>query len=338
MKYHLFLFLTLCLTSCSILQTSYTVDNLNQDDHYPRWLKKADFRTDQTSGVTFLREDNYGQDEFLMVDDVGQINRLKILDDTVFNFTPLFFSNELTDFLKTFPKVDFEEIAFDKFTNEVYISVEGNGPDFLKFNGIYKLNFKDNNIYSDTIISLMKIDILPAEKFNKYIRENIGYEGLAVNENYLVLGLEGMVNPDKSFNNNTLLLLVNKSDFTIIKEINTEEFNIVSICGLYSESDSKLWGIDRNSKILFRIEFDDSLNIKSFNKTEVKTVIPSYNHIEYTGSLESITMNNKNNIFLIDDPWHSHFVPDSVTMKKLDKNTLDNFKEFVPIIYKFNLE
>ena len=337
MKYYLSLIFIIGLSlGCSSRITKQ--DSVNPDNHFPRWLKTDSYRTNQTSGITFISEDESGNDEFLLIDDIGKLHRLQILQDTVFNFTPIQFSKEVTNYLETFPKIDFEEITYDKFTGEVYVSIEGNGADFIRYNGIYKLEFIGKNIHNNLITGIKKLEMNPDEKFIKYVRENIGYEGLAVSEKYLYLGLEGILNEANSFSGNTLVLVVDKSSFKILKEIYTGEYNIVSICGLYAESDSLVWGIDRNNKTLFNLNFDDSLNIKAHKLMKLKTVIPSYNKFEYTGSLESITMNKKKNIFLVDDPWHSYFVPDSTILSKLDELTVKNYKEFVPIIYKFNIE
>jgi hypothetical protein len=308
------------------------------DENYPRWLKTEDYRTSQTSGITFIGEDEYGSDEFLLVDDIGKMHMLKISSDTSFTFTEIKFSEDVTEYLNSFPKIDFEEIAYDKFTNEVYLTIEGNGPDFLKYNGIYKIKFEADNVKSKSVVGIEKLEIKPEEIFTEYVKANIGYEGFAVSEKYLFLGLEAILNSDKSFSNNTLVLVVSKLNYKIIKKFYTENFNIGTICGLYAESDSEIWGIDRNNRILFNFKFDDSLNVISHKNVKLKTVVPSYHQLEYTGSLESLTMNKRENIFLVDDPWFSRFVPDSSTLKKLDRTTVKNFKEFVPIIYKFNLQ
>jgi len=313
-------------------------DTVIPDNFYPRWLKTDSYKTNQTSGITFISEDESGNDEFILIDDIGKLHRLQILQDTILNFTPIHLSEEVTNYLETFPKIDFEEITYDKFTGEVYVSIEGNGADFIRYNGIYKLGFKDKNIYNNLITGIKKIEINPDDIFTKYVKENIGYEGIAISKKYLYLGLEGILNEVNSFSGNTLVLVVDKSSLKILKEIYTGEYNIVSICGLFAESDSLVWGIDRNNRTLFTLNFDDSLNITSHTLIKLKTVIPSYNEFEYTGSLEAITMNRRKNIFLVDDPWHSHFVPDSSILRKLDEVTVKNYKEFVPIIYKFNIE
>jgi len=337
MRYYLSLIFIIGLSlGCSSRITKQ--DSVNPDNYYPRWLKTDSYRTSQTSGITFISEDESGKDEFILIDDIGNLHRLQILQDTIFNFTPIHFSKEVTDYLETFPKIDFEEITYDEFTGEVYISIEGNGDDFIRYNGIYKLEFKSKNIHSNLITGIKKLEINPDQMFIKYVRENIGYEGLAVSRKYLYLGLEGILNETNSFSGNTLLLVVDKSSLKILKDTYTADYNIVSICGLYAESDSLVWGIDRNNKTLFSLSFDDSLNITEHKLMKLKTVIPSYNELEYTGSLESITMNKRKNIFLVDDPWHSYFVPDSTILNKLDKVTVNNYQEFVPIIYKFNIE
>ena len=338
MTYYLSLILIIGISLSCTSRITIQSDNIIPDDHYPRWLKTESYRTDQTSGITFIAKDKNGADEFLLIDDIGKLHRLQILNDTIFTFNKINFSKEVQDYLNTFPKIDFEEIAYDIFTEEVYIAIEGNGPDFLRYNGIYILEFKDENISNNLITGIEKLDIIPNKIFTDYIQENIGYEGLAVSEKYLYLGLEGILNKDKSFSSNTLVLVVDKSDLQIVKEIYTEELNIVSICGLYAESDSMVWGIDRNNKTLFYLILDDSLNVTSYKLTKLKTVVPFYDHFEYTGSLESITMNSNKNIFLVDDPWHSRFIPDSTLLDKLDENTIKNYKEFVPIIHKFNIE
>ena len=77
---------------------------------------------------------------------------------------------------------------------------------------------------------------------------------------------------------------------------------------------------------------------KSKNYYEIKTVVPGYNQFEYIGSLESITINNNGFLFLVDDPWHTFFIPPTEILNQLDNTTIKNFKDFIPIIYKFVTE
>ncbi|MBT8379267.1 MAG: hypothetical protein KJN64_08550 [Ignavibacteria bacterium] len=337
MTYNLLLvFSFTLLLGCSANISKY--DSVKPDEQYPRWLQTEDYRTSQTSGIAFIGEDVNGSDEFLLADDIGKIHRLIISKDTIFTFTEINFSEEVQAYINNFPKMDFEEITYDQFTKEVYISIEGNGADFLQYNGIYKLRFEDDNIKNNSVVGIEKIEIYPEEIFTNYVKENIGYEGYAVSENYLFLGLEAILNPDKSFSNNTLVLVVTKNDLEIVKQFYTEDYKIGTICGLYAESDSVVWGIDRNNRTLFNLKFNDSLRVISQKLIKLKTIIPNYNKFEYTGSLESLTMNKSESIFLIDDPWFSRFIPDSTTLQQLDDKTVANFKEFIPIMYKLNLE
>ena len=102
MIFFLLLCLTIGLTSCSVQNTTHQTTSIIPDEHYPRWMKTESYRTNQTSGITFIREDEFGTELFLLVDDVGKIHRLEISDDTVFIFKSINFSTELSNFLNTF--------------------------------------------------------------------------------------------------------------------------------------------------------------------------------------------------------------------------------------------
>jgi len=84
------------------------------------------------------------------------------------------------------------------------------------------------------------------------------------------------------------------------------------------------------------------VNNKDFTVEEnldfpINTVIPNYNEYGYMGSIESITIGNNNKLFMIDDPWTEFFVPAKNILSKLDKVTAENFKEFIPVIYKYRI-
>jgi hypothetical protein len=38
------------------------------------------------------------------------------------------------------------------------------------------------------------------------------------------------------------------------------------------------------------------------------------------------------------DPWKQFFIPSNQILQKIDSTAVKNFKDFVPIIYKFKLE
>lgn len=305
--------------------------------HYPRWLEANNYNPTQTSGITLLFEDA-GKKIFLLADDIGKIHRFVIKNDTIFSFTEIRFSNELNNYLAEFPKKDFEEIFYDKYTDEVYLTIEGNGKAHLRFHGIYKMKFLNDDVQRDTITSLEKIHFVPEAEFFKNLLPNIGYEGFTADENYFYLGLENIQSNDGEFSNKTAIRIADKKSLKIIKEISTDSLNISTICGLYSDKNYSLWGIDRNHRKVFKLKLDEYFNIVDLDFFEIITVVPGYKGLEYTGSLESITITSEKFLFMVDDPWYAFFIPPGDILAKLDSNTVNNFKNFIPIIYKFIIE
>ncbi len=309
---------------------------IKKDPAYPRWLKNGNYNTEQTSGACFLGLDKDGNKNFLLADDIGKIHHFKIKDDTLFSFSPVFFGENAKAFLDTFPKRDFEEIVYDKYTNSIYLSIEGNNPDFQKYVGIYKLLFKNNNVYADTILGIEKLHFKPEELFLKYTANNIGYEGLAVNKDYFYLGLEGF-SESGVFADSTFLFIADKKNLQIIKQISTKQLGIHTVCGLYSDKDKSVFGVDRNNKKFFHLSFDNSLKIKNYGLTDIPINIPGYPEYDYVAALESVAMDKDRNIYFVDDPWKTFYVPPPEVKEKLDSTTVNNFKKFIPIIFKFNL-
>ena len=322
----------------STCQQNPSVLTISPAKNYPRWLMNDNYHTNQTSGITFLNKSEDGTLQFLLADDIGKIHRFFIKNDTIFSFSEIKFSKQVIDYLSDFPKLDFEEIFFDKFSGDVYLTIEGNGEDYLSFHGIYKLRFKDNDIYQDSVIDLNKLDIKPAEAFLKDLRPNIGYEGFTADENYFYLGLENVQTKDGNFGGHTFIRIVDKKSLKIIKEISTENIGIATICGLYSDENFSLWGIDRNNRKVFKLVLDGYFSITENKFFEIKTVIPRYNKFEYIGSLESITIASDKFLFLVDDPWYTYFIPPDEILNQCDESTKENFKKFIPVIYKFVID
>ncbi len=310
---------------------------LKEDSHYPRWMQSDSTHSDQTSGITFITSTEQNKKIFLIADDIGKIYHFTIENDTTFNFEPVTFSPQVVAYLDTFPKADFEEIVYDKYTGNVYLSIEGNQPDPKKFVGIYKLNFENDNVLSNNLMSMEKLNITPSYLFTKYVANNIGYEGLAVDENHFYLGLEGF-SEQNIFADSTLLFVVDKNNLKIQKTIGTKNLGIGTICGLYSDKDNSIYGIDRNNKKLFHIEIDNSLNVISSYTKSLKSSIPGYPEYDYVAALESITSDDENNFYLVDDPWKTYYVPSQDILNHLDRKTIDNFKEFIPVIYKYSFQ
>lgn len=308
---------------------------LNADQKFPRWLKTSQSRTDQTSGIAFIKSE-CDKKYFLLADDIGFLNLLTIESDTVFNIEKISFIDSAEFYFSKFPKQDFEEIVYDQNTGEVFLSVEGNGMYYNDFVGIYKLIFKENDVISKQITSVIKMSFTPTELFYKYTNGNIGYEGFALDENYFYLGLEGFQN-NYQFADSSLIFIANKSDLNIVKQISTKNLGIHTICGLYSDEDFSIWGIDRNNRTIFHIRLDEELNIKYFSKFDGSTFIPGYHNLNYLPSYESFTMDDENNIYIVDDPWREVYIPAKNILDKLDPETINNFKTYVPIIFKFKV-
>lgn len=319
-------------------QQNSSVLKISSSENYPRWLINGKYRTDQTSGITFLSGSGDSIMQFLLADDIGKIHRLIIKDDTLFSFSEIKFSSEVEQYLSFFPKRDFEEIFFDKYSGNVYLTIEGNGEQHLLYHGVFKLKFKDNNFFQDSVIKLEKIAFKPQKLFNDKLNMNIGYEGFTADENYYYLGLENVQTTDGKFSGQTVIRIAEKKSLKIIKEISTDSLGIASICGLYSDENFSLWGIDRNQRKVFKLVFDEYFNVLDINIFEIKSVIPRYKNFEYIGSLESITIAADKFLFMVDDPWHTYFIPQDEILNQVDTTTVQNFKNFIPVIYKFDIE
>lgn len=311
----------------------YSGQGLIRDDAYPRWLKSEDYRTDQTSGIAFLKSES-GKKTFLLADDIGAFHRLEIIDDCFFKFYPVHFSNEAAEFFKDYPKKDFEEIVYDRFEEKFYLSVEGHTENYKDYVGIFEIKFNDS---IDTLLSLTKIKFQPEELFYRYTAWNIGYEGLAVDSRYFYLGLEGFLE-GKAFSDSTALFIADKQSKEIIKEIYTTDIGIGSISGLFSDEDLSIWLLDRNNLKIFHLLFNEDLNITSSKYYSFEPVIPGYQELNYVGSFESITIDDDGYIYIIDDPWSEYFIPPDHILFKLDEQTIENFRKYIPIIDRFQIK
>lgn len=310
---------------------------LIKDKEFPRWLKDNKQRTNQTSGITYIGVNNDGEKTFLLADDDGEIYRLSIKDNSSLKLSKINLSEQVKKFLRPFPKKDFEEIVYDKFTNEILLSIEGNEPDFKKYLGIYKLIFENGNRFAGSISSIEKLNISPEEKFLEFTANNIGFEGLATDGKYIYAGLE-TASPNLLFASKAKIFIISKETKKIIKIIDTEELQISTISGLFCPNDLTLLGADRNGKKVFYLKLDKELNVVDNINIPIPTNIPDYPQLDYWASLESITMDSENNIYMVDDPWRLNYVPGEDILSKLDSNTKENFINLIPIIYKFKLD
>lgn len=303
------------------------------DSAYPQWLKSGSYRTDQTSGITFIGS-GQGKKTFILADDLGSLHKFTIIDDCIFRLEPVHFSSEAESFLKDFPKQDFEEIVYDRYEKRFYLSIEGNTEQYAEYVGIYEIELSTGY---DTLKSLKKLSFSPMETFLKYTAWNIGYEGLAVDSRYFYLGLEGFMN-ERQFADSTVLFIADKESGIILKEISTKSFGATSITGLYSDEDYSLWVLDRNELKIFHLMFDRQLNLISSEEFNFEPVIPGFTHLNYVGSYESITMDDEGNIYIVDDPWRQFFVPPDNILEQLDETARYNFKNHIPVLDRFQIK
>ncbi len=308
---------------------------LDPDQNFPQWLKDNHTRSDQTSGIAFIKSE-CDKKYFLIADDIGFINLLTLNHDSVFRIERISFVDSASNYFSIFPKKDFEEIVYDQNSGNVYLSVEGNGERYNEFVGIYQLIFVGNDVFSKQVESVVKMDFVPSELFYHYTNFNLGFEGVALDDNYFYLGLEGFMN-NFQFADSTIIFIANKSDLNIVKEISTKGLGIHSICGLYSDKDYSVWGVDRNNRTIFHLLFDEELDIKDFSKFDGVTFIPGYTGLNYLPSYESITVDDEDNLYIVDDPWKEVFVPGKDILDNLDNQSINNFKEYIPIIFKFKI-
>jgi hypothetical protein len=157
-----------------------------------------------------------------------------------------------------------------------------------------------------------------------------------VDDNYFYLGLEGFTK-NKIFADSTVLFIADKNSGRIIRQINTGTLGIHTICGLYSDENNSLYGVDRNNKTLFHLKLDHNLNIVNAARTKIETNIPNYNSFDYVASIESITMDSLKNIYMVDDPWKKYFIPAKEILSRLDSLTVSQFRNFIPVIFKYSL-
>lgn len=324
--------LSLMITGCD----SEVTISVDADAQYPRWLRDTGVVALQTSGIAFIGSSE-NKKQFFLADDIGKIHRLTITDDTVFTFETLQLSPQVENTLAPFPKRDFEDIAYDRKAKQLYLSVEGNGPDHKKFTKIFKVGLSGTPDKATRITSLKPLDITPKDELLRHVAPNSGFEGLAVDDKYLYLGLEGF-RPDVLFSDSTMIYIVDKKSLTIEKIISTREYGVGSITGLYCDAPRSVYVLDRNNRRLLHLNLSDKLNVMSTSSVFLDNPIPGYPSLKYIMALESITFDDKHNAYMIDDPWTSFFVPGEQTLSQLDSVTIKNFEAFVPIIHKYSIK
>lgn len=301
---------------------------------YPQWVSVGENCPDQTSGICYINTQG-NKKYFLLADDIGELHTLVMAEDTVNSIKTITLSETAKGVFPTDQKWDFEEIVYDRFTNAVYLSVEGNGRNYKTDNGIYKLKFKENNPLSGYVTACEKIQFKDEQLLTKYLYNNIGYEGVTVDSNYFYLGLEGFTK-GALFADSTYIYVVEKKSLETVAVVGTKNIGIGTICGLHSRGERSLIGIDRNQMAIFTLEFNTDFSVAKSKIYHHEGQIPGYPTKVYFSSLESITTDEDGAIYVADDPWKKYFVPNEAVLSSLDAQTQKNFKRFIPILYKYN--
>jgi hypothetical protein len=307
---------------------------LTLEQNYPVWLKDNSKHTDQTSGITFIGSKNNSK-YFLVCDDIGKIHRIRLKENKL-DIETIEFDKSVEKFLDRFKKKDFEEIVYDKFTNQVFISIEGNGLNYKNEVGIYKIKFKNDNVFSNEIVEISKLNFPEWDRISKYTDQNVGFEGVGISKNRMFLGLEGF-QFGQIFLDSTILYIVDKNSLKLIKEISTKELGIHTICGLYAVDDYHIYGIDRNQQNFFEIKFDKNYNVESCELTKLDLPVPENKNLKYVAAIESISLDDENFVYCVDDPWKKFYVPPQDVLIQLKENDRENFKEFIPLLFKYKL-
>jgi hypothetical protein len=307
---------------------------LSLDENYPVWLKDNGKHSDQTSGITFIGAKNNAK-YFLVCDDIGKIHRIKLKNDKI-DIETIEFDKQVEKYLDKFEKQDFEEIVYDKFNNKVYLSIEGNGINYRNEVGIYEIKFKNNDVFNNEITGISKIEFPEWEEISKFTDKNLGFEGVAVSKTKIFLGLEGF-QFGQIFLDSTMLYVIDKKSKKLVREISTKKLGIHTICGLYALDDYNIYGIDRNQQSFFEIRFDEMYNPKSVELIKLDLPVPGKKKLKYVASIESISLDDENNVYVIDDPWKKFYIPQDEVFNQLNKEDQENFKKFIPLLFKYKL-
>lgn len=318
-------------------------DEIKPMEKYPVWMKDAKgVQTDQTSGMCFIGlKDNVKI--FIAADDIGKINRISVDESKTqpeLTIEPIIFSDEIKTLFSKFKKTDMEDIYFDSLNNKLLLSIEGHeysskDPEiYKKKEGIYEITFNKDALTFDTLLTIKRLN-LPQDVY-AHTFDNVAFEGFSETAKYYFLGLENFQTPNNEFTDSTVIYIVNRSN-NELKSIGTRDLKISSVCGLYSKDDYNLYGIDRNKRSIFHIKFNPDFTINSCNLKNISLPIPDYPDIDkIIGTApESITFDYDDNIFITIDPWKDFYLPDITERKRISKEEMENFRKFVPIMYKF---
>jgi len=293
------------------------------------WISDENIWTVQTSNVTLVSSHN-NLGPFLLCDDVNDVYSLTFSNTKIYH-EKLEFTKDLKFNHSSSLKKNFEGIFFDKYFNELFVSIEGNGFDFRDEVGAYRLTFDDNYVNSSELINISKLNSKGWKRISQYIQQKIGFEGLARSKNKYFFDLEGYQS-GSLFLNLTILHFIDKNSMKLIKEKSTRELNIHIITGLYSNDDYHISGVDRNYQNIFEIIFNPDYTIYEYKIHKMFLRVSKLNAYKYPASKESIFLDDMSYIYLIGVIWKKFCIPSNDILKKLLAGDREDLKEFVPLI------
>lgn len=313
---------------------------------YPVWLRDSnENQTKQTSGLCFVGNKD-GRKVFISCDDIGAVHRIEIDESgpkPVLFITPVEFSAQVKELFAKFKKTDMEEIVYDKGTEKIFLVIEGHEYSSLdpmvykKKEGVYEITFNKDIFSFDTLLTIKRL-VLP-EAVYQFTHDNIGFEGFAATERFFYLGLENFQKEGNQFSDSTYLYVMNRESKEL-KVISTRESEVSSISGLAAISDKVVYGIDRNRRQLFRMEFDDKHELKSIRSKQLDLPVPGHPEINNITGIapEAITFDDKGDIYIATDPWLAFYKPDLAQRRLLSEEELFFFSKEVPMLYKYKDE
>jgi hypothetical protein len=327
-----------------VMFISVTENKLEPAEGYPVWMRDTSgLYTDQTSGIIFTGYSGISK-TFLTCDDVGHVSRIIVDESTLpvkISVKHLEFSAQMQEELKDFKKKDFEEISVDRENGRMFLVLEGflfEKPDsmrFKDFEGVYEVKYNKDVMTCDTLLSIKRLEgFKPAFE---HTFDNLGLEGFAVSKNYYFCGLENYAFTRTTFTDSTNIYIFDKS-YNLKRTIHTSGMKISTACGLYAADDFHLYGVDRNTRQLFYIEFNPDMSVKRTETKGLDLTIPGHKNInEILGTaIESITLDDKGSIYIAIDPAKEFYKPDLYDKKKLTKEELGYFEAIIPILYKYS--
>lgn len=315
---------------------------------YPVWMKSSDSTySKQTSGLFFIgREGN--KKFFLSANDNGRIDRISI-DDSFsppkFDIQTLYFQFSSTArFFQNFPKIDFEDIVYDKATNKIFVSIEGNSGNndlqpsqftsFKNTEGVYELSFNKTIIDCDTLMNVKKLP-MPEEIF-KFTNDNIAFEGMALTENFFYMGLESISDSKAQFLDSTYLYIINRKT-NKVKTVSTRQLGIRSITGLCAKDNYTIYGSDREAKRIFCIKFEPDFSIKEVTTKSYELPMPMHSdiYLDKMAGVEAIALDDEGYIYTDIDPWSDLYTPNFTPKSFLSEEEKLNITKLIPVLYKY---